>query len=70
MTKSLNCSITFFPDQCVFKELAMQRTIDTGCETCGLYQLETDPAVARFSSTSYLDIYCPLGHSSLENLKK
>ncbi|KAG6525459.1 hypothetical protein ZIOFF_015415 [Zingiber officinale] len=43
ITKQLHCSVTFFPDQCVFQDLETKQTIGTGREVGGLYyyQLET-----------------------------
>ena len=40
LTKSLNCSMTLFPDHCVFQELKMQKTIGTGRESEDIYYLE------------------------------
>lgn len=40
LTRSLNCSVTFFPSYCVFQDLNLKRTIGKGHEDNGLYILD------------------------------
>ena len=48
----------------------MQKAIDSGHESGGLYHLERgSKEIACSSSIFYLDIHCPLSYSSLQNLK-
>ena len=37
ITKTLKCSVTFFPNFCIFQDLAMRKTIGLGREQGGLY---------------------------------
>ncbi|KAK8951032.1 hypothetical protein KSP39_PZI004596 [Platanthera zijinensis] len=39
LTTSLNCSVTFFPNVCVFQDLATRRTLGSGRNVGGLYLL-------------------------------
>lgn len=41
LIRSLDCSITFFLDYCVFQEIGMLRTVDTVCESRGLHHPNT-----------------------------
>lgn len=50
LTKSLNCSVTFFPSHCVFQDLRTGRLIGSGRETGGLYQLQSKTVAALQSS--------------------
>lgn len=40
ITKSLNCSVTFFPTPCVFQDLQTQQMIGGGCKVDGLYHFK------------------------------
>ena len=42
LTRTLNCSISFFPDHCLIQNLSRKRIIDRGREFGGLYILETE----------------------------
>ncbi|KAG6520064.1 hypothetical protein ZIOFF_017094 [Zingiber officinale] len=68
ITKQLHCSVTFFPDHCVFQDLETKQTIGTGREVGGLYyyQLETTSALksaAKCLGTKHQEIL--LWHSRL-----
>ena len=41
LTRTLNCSISFFPDYCLILDLSTKRIIGRGREFRGLYILET-----------------------------
>jgi len=70
LTKSLDCSLTFFRDYYVFQELRTQKTIGIGHESGGLYHIERgSEVIACFNSLPYLDILCWSGHRSSQNLK-
>ncbi|KAK4386010.1 Retrovirus-related Pol polyprotein from transposon RE2 [Sesamum angolense] len=43
LTKTHNCSVTFYPSYCVIQDLQTRRTIGTGHERGGLYFLDTTP---------------------------
>ncbi|GKV53382.1 hypothetical protein SLEP1_g59913 [Rubroshorea leprosula] len=48
ITKSMNCSVTFFPTHCVFQDLETRRMIGSGREDGGLYLLDMSaPSVGR-----------------------
>ena len=42
LTRTLNCSISFFLNHCLIQDLSMKRIIGRGWESEGLYILETD----------------------------
>lgn len=69
LIKTLNCSVTFSPDFCVFQDLMTKKTIGHGRESGGLYLLEESPSIAC-SSVSPSQIHCRLGHPSLESFKR
>lgn len=46
LTKSLNCSVTFFPSHCIFQDLQTQQTIGSGREVDGLYHFEPGVIIA------------------------
>ncbi|KAG6483737.1 hypothetical protein ZIOFF_060391 [Zingiber officinale] len=71
ITKQLHCSVTFFPDHCVFQDLETKQTIGTGREVGGIYyyQLETTSALksaAKCLKTKHQEIL--LWHSRLGHL--
>ena len=70
-TKSLNCSITFYPSSCVFQELKTGMKIGGGHEAGGLYYLDGGgrASIAFQSSLSPLQWHCRFGHPSLKVLK-
>ncbi|CAH9090357.1 unnamed protein product [Cuscuta europaea] len=41
ITRTLNCSVTFFPGYCVFQDLLTKQIIGKGHESAGLYILDT-----------------------------
>ena len=41
LTRTLNCNISFFPDHYLIQDLSTKRIIGQGCESRGLYILET-----------------------------
>ena len=71
-TRTLNCSISFFPDHYLIQDLSMERIIDRGCEFGSLYILETKvpKSVACSGVVTPFDLHCHLGHPSLPLLKK
>ncbi|KAK4406722.1 Retrovirus-related Pol polyprotein from transposon RE2 [Sesamum angolense] len=73
LTKTHNCSVTFYPSYCVIQDLQTRRTIGTGHERGGLYFLDTTPPVdarALSASVSPLQWHSRLGHPSLPTLQK
>ena len=72
LTRTLNCSISLFPDYCLIQDLLTKQIIGKGRESRGLYIIETE--VPNFIACSGvvipLEVYCRLGHSSLPLLKK
>ena len=65
LTRTLNCSISFFPDHCLIQDLSTKRIIGRGRESRGLYILETKVPkfVACFGVVTPFDLHCCLGHS-------
>ncbi|KAL0285929.1 UNVERIFIED_CONTAM: Retrovirus-related Pol polyprotein from transposon RE2 [Sesamum angustifolium] len=73
LTKTHNCSVTFYPSYCVIQDLQTRRMIGTGHERGGLYFLDITPHVdarALFASISPLQWHSRLGHPSLPILHK
>jgi len=72
LTRTLNCSVFFFPDQCLFQDLTMKQVIGRGRESGGLYILENHvPRSLICSSTlTPLEAHCRLGHPSLSTMNK
>ena len=72
LIRTLNCSISFFPDYCPIQNLLTKRIISRGCESRSLYILETE--VPKFVDCSRVvtsfKLHCRLGHPSLSLLKK
>ena len=72
LTRTLNCSISFFSDYFFIQDLLMKQIIGRGRETGGLYILETK--VPKFVASSRVvtpfELHCHLGHPSLSMLKK
>ncbi|KAL0370960.1 UNVERIFIED_CONTAM: Retrovirus-related Pol polyprotein from transposon RE2 [Sesamum angustifolium] len=73
LTKTHNCSVTFYPSYCVIQDLQTRRTIGTGHERGGLYFLDTTPPVdarALSASVSPLQWHSRLGHPSFLHYRK
>ncbi|GKC05155.1 retrovirus-related pol polyprotein from transposon TNT 1-94 [Tanacetum coccineum] len=72
ITSNLQCSVKFYPEYCVFKDLKTKKIIGRGRECDGLYVFETDvsKSLVGLSSSSLFEAHCRLGHPSLQNLKK
>ena len=66
ITRTLNCSITFFDKSVILQDWSTRKTIGIGCESCGLYHL-TSPSspAACMSIDAPLLIHSHLGHPSL-----
>ena len=72
LTRTLNCSISFFLDHCLIQDLSTKQIIGQGREFGGLYILETEVPKSNVCSrvvTSF-ELHCRLGHSSFPLLKK
>ena len=69
LTKAYNCSVTFYPDSCVFQDLKTKKTIGRGHVSEGLYVFEDSTRMAC-SAVTPLQVHCRLGHPSLASLKK
>ncbi|XP_072087350.1 uncharacterized protein [Arachis hypogaea] len=71
LTRSLNCSVTFFADSVIVQDRGTGQTIGTGCESQGLYRLAlpttTVSSVAAVESPDV--VHCRLGHTSLSKLQ-
>ena len=72
LTRTLNCSISLFPDHCLIQDLSTKRIIGRGRKSGGLYILETEVSkyVACFGVVTPFELHCRLGHPSLSLLKK
>ena len=72
LIRTLNCSISFFPDHCLIQDLSTKRIIGRGRESGGLYILETEvlKSIACSGVVTPFDLHCRLGHLSLPLLKK
>ena len=71
LTRTHNCSISFFPDHCLIRDLSTKQIIGRGCEFGGLYILETEMSKSvAFSRVASFELHCHLGHPSLSLLKK
>ncbi|XP_058004588.1 uncharacterized protein LOC110650347 isoform X2 [Hevea brasiliensis] len=72
LTRTLNYSVFFFSDQCLFQDLTTKQIIGRGHESGGLYILENHvPRLLVCSSTlTPLEVHCRLGHPSLSTMKK
>ena len=72
LARTLNCSISLFPDHLLIQDLSTKRLIGRGCESGGLYIIETEvskPVVCSGDVTLF-ELHCRLGHPSLPLLKK
>ena len=72
LPRTLNYSISFFPDYCLIQDLSMKRAIGRGRESGGLYILETEvpTPVDCFGVVTPFELHCRLGHLLLSLLKK
>ena len=72
LTRTLNCSISFFPDYCLIQDLLTKQIIGRGHESGGLYILETkvQKSVACSGVVTPFELHYRLGHPSLSLLKK
>ena len=72
LTHALNCSISFFPDHCLFQDLSTNQIIGRGRVFGRLYVL--DPELPRSTACSSVltpfEAHCQLGHPSLSSLKR
>ena len=71
LTRTLNCSISFFPDNCLIQDLLTKRIIGRGRESGGLYILDTkvSKSVVCYGVVTPFKLHCRLGHTSLPSLK-
>ena len=67
LTRTLNCSISFFPDHCLIQDLSMKRIIGRGSEFRGFYILETkvSKSIACSRVVTPFELHCRMGHPSL-----
>ena len=75
LTRTLNCNISFSPDYCLIQDLSTKRVISKGCESGGLYILDTEVPKsgslhARSGVVTPFKLHCRPGHPSLSLLKK
>ncbi|KAJ9556562.1 LOW QUALITY PROTEIN: hypothetical protein OSB04_011176 [Centaurea solstitialis] len=72
ITRTLNCSVKFYPYHCIFKDLSTKQIIGRGRESGGLYIFEPEElkSQAALASLSSFELHCRLGHPSLQSLKR
>ena len=72
LTRTLNYSISFFPDHCLIQDLSTKWIIGRGREFGVLYLLETEvlKSVPCSGVVTPFESHYRLGHSSLPLLKK
>ncbi|GJW28735.1 retrovirus-related pol polyprotein from transposon TNT 1-94 [Tanacetum coccineum] len=72
ITSNLQCSVKFYPEYYVFKDLKTKKIIGRGQKCDGLYVFEPEvsKSLVRLSSSSLFEAHCRLGHPSLQSLKK
>ena len=72
LTRTLNCSISFFHDYCLIQDLVTKRIIGRGCESGGLYilDIEVPKSITCSGVLTPFELHCCLGHPSLSLLKK
>ena len=72
LTRTLNCSISFFPDYCLIQDLLTKQIIGRKCKFEGLYILDTEvpKSVACSGVVTPFELHCRLGHPYLSQLKK
>ena len=66
LTRTLNCSISFFPDYCLIQDLSTKRIIGKRCESWGLYVLDTEvtKSVACSGVVTLFELHCSPGYPS------
>ena len=71
LTRTLNCSISFFLDYCPIQDFLMKRVIGRRRESEGLYILEIEVSKSVMCSgvVTPFELHCRLGHSSHSLLK-
>ena len=64
LTRTLNCSISFFLNYCLIQDLSTKRVISRGRESGGLYILETKVTthVACSGVVTLFKLHCRLSH--------
>ena len=67
LSHTLNCSISFFLNYCLIQDLWTKRVIGRGCESGGLYILETEvpKSITCSGVVTPFELHCRLGHSFL-----
>ena len=67
LTHTLNCSISFFHDHCLIRDLLTKQIIGQGCKDGGIYILETKvpKSPVCFGIVAPFELHCRLGHPSL-----
>ncbi|KAJ9553824.1 hypothetical protein OSB04_017869 [Centaurea solstitialis] len=72
ITRTLNCSVKFYPYHCIFKDLSTKQIIGRGRESGGLYIFEPEELKSQvaLASLSPFELHCRLGHPSLQSLKR
>ena len=67
LTRTLNCSISFFHDYCLIQGLMTKRIIGKGHESRGLYilDIEVPNSVACSGVLTPFELHCRFGHLSL-----
>ena len=72
LTRTLNYSISFFPDYCLIQDLSTKQIIGKGHEFGGLCILETEvsKSIACPGVVTPFELHCRLGHPSFSMLKK
>ncbi|GJZ28086.1 hypothetical protein Tco_0572733 [Tanacetum coccineum] len=72
ITSNLQCSVKFYPEYYVFKDLKTKKIIGRGQKCDGLYVFEPEvsKSLVGLSSSSPFEAHCRLGHPSLQSLKK
>ena len=72
LTRTLNCSISFFPDYSLIQDISTKRIISRGREFGGLYILEPEVPTPNACSgvVTPFKLHCRLGYPSLSLLKK
>ena len=72
LTRTFNCSMSFFPDYCLFQDILMKLVIGRGQESGDLYILDPElpKPIACSGISSQHKVHYHLGHPSLSLLKK
>ena len=70
LTRTLDCSVTFFSDSFLIQDQDMGKTIGTGRESRGLYYIQPTSSIACVATDSAETFHFRLGHPSLSKLQK